>query len=48
MIYMLSILIWICMFIVLFTTGTIKLFFLGVQIGLLILQIICFKKEVNK
>ena len=42
-----SILIWICMFIVLSTTGNIRILFFGVEIGILIGQIIYFIKEVK-
>ena len=43
-----SILIWICMLITLNTTGTIKLLFLGLEIGILIGQILHVIKEVRK
>lgn len=41
-----SICIWICMFIVFLTTGSIRIFFLGLEIGILIGQILYIIKEV--
>lgn len=40
-----TILVWICMFIVLLTSGGVKIFFLGLEIGIALCQIIAFIKE---